>query len=118
MGHPAASSGPTFGGAESVPSLAASSVVCFYFRIDLFQYLPGWAAISLASIPIGLLFYGLTEQSWQTALKFTVGVPVGTGLPVVLGSLDLAFLPYYHSTSATIRVRGNDRLSTHKRGRQ
>jgi len=73
----------------------AGGVVCslLYFRIDPFQYLPGWAGISLAAVPIGLLFYGLTEQSWQTALKFTVGVAVGTGLPPFVGSLDLAFLP-------------------------
>jgi len=73
----------------------AGGVVCslLYFRIDPFQYLPGWAGISLAAVPIGLLFYGLTEQSWQTALKFTVGVAVGTGLSPFLGSLGLDFLP-------------------------
>ena len=70
-------------------------VVCstLYFRIDPFQYLPGWAGLSLTSVPIGLMFYGLTEQSWQACLKFTIGIGMGTGLPVFLGSLGLDFLP-------------------------
>jgi len=70
-------------------------VVCsmLYFRIDPFQSFPEWTGLSLASVPIGLVFYGLSEQSWQTSLKFTIGIVVGTGLPVFLGSLGLDFLP-------------------------
>jgi len=118
MGHPAASSGPTFGGAESVPSLAASSVVCFTFGSIC-------SSISQGGLPSLLPPYrsdccSMDSLNSRGRLRWnSLSVsPVGTGLPVVLGSLDLAFLPYYHSTSATIRVRGNDRLSTHKRGRQ
>ena len=70
-------------------------IVCcsLYFRLDPFQFFAGWIAISLASIPIGLVFYGCTEQSWQSALKFTVAVGVGTGLSPFLASLNFAFLP-------------------------
>lgn len=64
-----------------------------YFSIDLFRYLPEWIAISLAAIPPGLVFHGVTTQPWQTTVKLFVGVGLGIGFPTLLDSAGIHFLP-------------------------
>ena len=53
-----------------------------YFREDLFYILPNWAAAAIASIPVGLLLYSITTQSWQTSAKISVGTAIGAGVGI------------------------------------
>lgn len=63
-----------------------------YLMVGPFQYLPGWAAAALSSVPIGLLLYGFSEQSWRTTLGITVGTGIGLGLGTGLNSLGICVL--------------------------
>jgi len=42
------------------------------------QHLPVWAHTGLAVVPVGLFWYSLTTWRWQTVLKATAGIAVGT----------------------------------------
>ena len=44
------------------------------------RYLPDRVAASLVAIPIGLLFYGVSDQSWRASLRVTIGVGIGLAL--------------------------------------
>ena len=55
-------------------------VTGLYLCINPFQQLPGWTAAALSSIPVGLLLYSLTTQSWKTCAQITIGTAIGLGL--------------------------------------
>ncbi|KTG11345.1 hypothetical protein AUR66_20060 [Haloferax profundi] len=63
-----------------------------YFWVDLSMYLPEWTAAALSSVPIGLLLYGFSEQSWRTTSRITVGTGIGLGLGAGLNSLGICVL--------------------------
>ena len=65
------------------------STILLYFRIDLFQHLPEWAAATLASGPVGLVLYGSTERTWQTSMRQSVGVEIGLGLMTYLDATGI-----------------------------
>lgn len=65
------------------------STLVFYLWIDLYQYLPDWVAAILVSIPVGLLYFGVTEQSWQTSIKISIGAGVGIALSTHLDSIGI-----------------------------
>ncbi|OVE83583.1 hypothetical protein [Natronolimnobius baerhuensis] len=64
--------------------LAGLGLTVLYFRLDLFAALPDWIAAALASVPIGLLLYGVTPLSRTAALRITVSVGLGAALTTVL----------------------------------
>jgi hypothetical protein len=65
-------------------------VTGLYLWIDPFQQLPGWTAAALSSVPVGLLLYGVTEQSWRTTLKIAAGTGVGLGLGAYLDAVGIS----------------------------
>jgi hypothetical protein len=67
-------------------------VTGLYLWIDPFQHLPRWAAAALSLIPVGLLLYGVTEQSWRTTLKITVGTGIGLGLGAYFQTVGISLL--------------------------
>jgi hypothetical protein len=69
------------------------SLIILYFWMNPFQHLPEWTTTSLASIPVGLIIYGVTEQSWRTAVRISVGVGIGSGLAIYLNSAGVHLLP-------------------------
>ncbi len=56
------------------------SVTVLYLWVNLFQYMPDWAAAAIGSVPVGFLLYSFSSQSWQTCMKIAVGTTIGTGL--------------------------------------
>src|SRR6056297_2713379 len=48
------------------------------------QQLPVWAITGLAVVPVGLFWYSLTTWRWQTVLKATAGIAVGSFLAVYI----------------------------------
>ena len=67
-------------------------VTGLYLWLDPFQQLPGWTAAALSSVPVGLLLYGVTEQSWRTTLKITAGTGIGLGLGASLDTVGISLL--------------------------
>lgn len=55
-------------------------ITVLYFWMNPFHNLPDWTAAAIASIPVGLVLYSLTTQSWQTCAKITIGTAIGIGL--------------------------------------
>lgn len=55
-------------------------ITVLYLWMNPFQYLPDWTAAAIGSIPVGLLLYSLTTQSWKTCAQITIGTAIGLGL--------------------------------------
>ena len=50
--------------------------IAYWNRLDPFQFFAGWIAISLASIPIGLVFYGCTDLFFVIGMQHLVEVVI------------------------------------------
>jgi hypothetical protein len=55
-----------------------------YLLTDPFQYSPDWTAAALGSVPVGLLFYIFSSQSWQTCAKIAAGTVIEISLGTYL----------------------------------
>lgn len=56
------------------------SITVLYFWVNLFQYIPDWAAAAIGSVPVGFLLYSFSSQSWQSCAKIATGTAIGIGL--------------------------------------
>lgn len=68
-------------------------IIILYLWIDPFRYVPSWVAAGFAAIPIGFVLYGVTEQSWRTAMRIAVGVGIGHAVGTYLNSAGISLLP-------------------------
>lgn len=59
-------------------------ITVLYLWVNLFRYLPDWTAAAMGSIPVGLLLYSLSSQSWRTCAKIAAGTAIGIGLGTYL----------------------------------
>lgn len=87
LGKNSPSDGPNRSGFQWDRILAFVSgvgITVLYFWMNPFHNLPGWTAAALASIPVGLLLYSISTQSWQTCAKITIGTAIGIGLGTYL----------------------------------
>jgi hypothetical protein len=64
--------------------VGGAAVTALYLWLDPFQYVPDWTAAAAGSVPVGLLLYSLSSQSWQTCARVAVGTAVGMGLATYL----------------------------------
>jgi hypothetical protein len=60
-------------------ALGAGTTV-LYFWMAPSRSLPDWTTAALASVPVGLLLYSLTTQSWRRCASVAAGTAIGLGL--------------------------------------
>jgi len=63
--------------------VALVGILSFQPLIDS-QHLPVWANTVLPVVPVGLFWYSLTTWRWQTVLKATAGIAVGSFVAVYI----------------------------------
>jgi len=73
--------------------ISGAGVIILYLWIDPFRHVSDWVAVAFVPIPIGFILYGLTDQSWRTAMIIAVSVGVGNVLATYLDSTGIHLLP-------------------------
>ncbi len=59
-------------------------ITALYVRVNLFQYLSDWIAAASGALPVGMLLYGGSSQSWRYCAKLTAGIAFGVGVGTAL----------------------------------
>ena len=67
-------------------------ITVLYLWIDPFRHVADWVAAGVVPIPIGFIFYGLTDQSWRTAMRIAASVGVGSAIATVLDAAGIHLL--------------------------
>lgn len=73
--------------------ISGLGMIGLYLWIDPFRDVSDWVAAGFVPIPIGFLLYGVTEQSWRTAMIIAIGVGVGNVLGIYFDSAGIHLLP-------------------------
>lgn len=67
--------------------------IILYLWINPFRHVADWVAAGVVPIPIGFILYGLTDQSWRTAMGIAVGISVGNVIATALNAAGIHLLP-------------------------
>ena len=67
-----------------------SIMLCLW--IDPFRYVADWVVAGVVPMPIGAIVYGLTDQSWRTAMLIAASVGVGNVIAVTLNATGIHLL--------------------------
>jgi hypothetical protein len=64
--------------------ISGISFTVLYIWMNPFQYIPDWTAAAIGSVPVGLLLYSFSSQSWQSCAKIAAGTAIGICLGTYL----------------------------------
>ena len=73
--------------------ISGLGILSLYLWIDPFRDASDWVSAGFVPLPIGFLLYGLTEQSWRTAMIIAISVGVGNVLGIYFDSVGITLLP-------------------------